>query len=254
MAKTYFYCSYTGSEVGFQFVSDEASPDRGDGTFEPMEKKEPDGEWRFIDGLMIQSLFDFAYGRVPGGDGFFVLVKRLEHDSGGEGFASKVYMNFAFVFPHDEFDAFRGFVSYLDERLLEKKDAGILAGEASGFVVPDRKADFCGIRVNSKGLREFLGRRGESEIHELSEDSPMFMMRRAIPDKSDHSVEIGRMLASVSSAYGGMSVARTEGGVYVLSKRKSRQVPSGRKAPAVWIVLALLLLAALAALLFFVGR
>lgn len=200
MPLTYFYCSYTGSGTGFQLVSDESRTDLGDGCFEPLEKKAPDPEWRFIDRLMIQSLFDFAYGKVPDSRDFFVLVKRLEGHGDGDGLPSRLYLNLAFVFSPEEKDDFGGFVMHFLETYLNKRDwRKILAIEASKFVVPDGKVDFCGIKVKSDELRRFLASRGENEIPVDTAEASIRLMRLSVPDKSDHGKEIEGFLNSLES-------------------------------------------------------
>lgn len=200
MPLTYFYCSYTGSGTGFQLVSDESRTDLGDGCFEPLEKKAPDPEWRFIDRLMIQSLFDFAYGKVPDSPDFFVLVKRLEGHGDGDGLPSKLYLNLAFVFSPEEKDDFGGFVMHFLETYLNKRDwRKILAIEASKFVVPDLKVDFCGIKVKSDELERFLALRGENEIPVDTAEASIRLMRLSVPDKSDHGKEIEGFLNSLES-------------------------------------------------------
>lgn len=200
MPLTYFYCSYTGSGTGFQLVSDESRTDLGDGYFEPLEKKYPDPEWRFIDRLMIQSLFDFAYGKVPDSPDFFVLVKRLEGHGDGDGLPSRLYLNLAFVFSPEEKDDFGGFVMHFLETYLNERDwRRILALEASSFVVPDFKVDFCGIKVKSDELKRFLALRGENEIPVDTAEASIRLMRLSIPDRSDHGKEIEGFLNSLES-------------------------------------------------------
>ena len=145
--RTYVYCSYQRSPVGFQMGV--ISYDAGEKNFYVPIKAGLDA---FVVKAFEQGFVNRVYGLIPDSKKYIFLVKGLQQSDvkdANEGLTN-FYMNFAFEF--DKLNEFSSFYANFNEMLAN----GIAAEECAEFVIADRMVDTFALKIKADAFNSFF--------------------------------------------------------------------------------------------------
>lgn len=145
--RTYIYCSYQRSPVGFQMGI--ISYNAGEKNFYIPIKE---GLNSFVVKAFEQGFVSKVYGIIPESKKYIFLVKGLQQsniEDANEGLTN-FYMNFAFEF--DKLDEFNSFCANFNEIFT----SGTVAEECAKFIVPDRTIDTFALKIKADVFNRFL--------------------------------------------------------------------------------------------------
>lgn len=147
--RTYVYCSYKFSPVGFQMGTIEYDAAQKN-FYIPTQTGLDD----FVVTAFERGLVSKMYGRIPDGDKYIFLVKNLKQydiDDPNEG-TIDFHMNFAFEF--DNFSDYNNFCGNFNA-LIEDGDA---AAECAKFFVPDRTVETFALKIDAEKFNSFIAK------------------------------------------------------------------------------------------------
>lgn len=144
--RTYVYCSYTNSPVGFLI---------GAFNFDPMQKNFYIPTKNVFNDFVVEAFEEGfvskMYGCVPFIGKYIFLVKKFQKNNVNDPIEGVIdfYMNFAFEF--DSFEEYKNFCENFNALPEET-----IANECARFIVPDRHVENFALKVDAKVFNKFV--------------------------------------------------------------------------------------------------
>ena len=148
MLKTYIYCSYKLSPVGFQLGTIEYSESPKKEYYIPTHNDITP----FVATAFEQGLVKSIYGKIPSTEParYIFMIKKLNYSKqNNEEFGSDLYMNFAFEF--DSFEEFKNFKNNINV-------ITDLASKTAEFICPDNTIPEFALKIDANKFNSFIKR------------------------------------------------------------------------------------------------